>query len=254
MLRFDPHVGAVRKAEMLLWGCTFLLLAGRAVAETDATAKGGKVYGRYCVSCHGPLGDGEGYAAQHLDPRPRNFTAGKFKWRSTPSGELPRDEDLLRTVTEGIYGTAMPSWYALSPTERRDVISYIKTFSPRFAHQRPTEPLRIPRQPPMTPESITAGAQVYERTQCAQCHGTGGRGDGPASTTLLDDWGRPIRAYDLTRGQLKCGGAPEDIYRVFMTGLNGAPMPSFADSLTPEEAWPLVHFIVSLRRPEGRRP
>ena len=244
----------MRKLVTAVSSAVLLILPGETGAGTDAAKEGQKIYTRYCVSCHGPRGDGEGYAAQHLDPRPRNFTAGKFKWQSTPNGELPRDEDLLRTVTNGLYGTAMPSWYALSPAERRDVITYIKTFSPRFAHQKPTEPLRIPRQPPMTPGSIGAGAQVYERMQCAQCHGTGGRGDGPASTTLRDDWGRPIRAYDLTSGQLKCGGAPEDIYRVFITGLNGTPMPSFADSLTPEEAWQLVHFIVSLRRPEGTRP
>jgi len=224
------------------------LLAAAATAATDANTTGRKTYQRYCVSCHGDRGDGAGYAAPHLDPRPRNFTSGTFKWRSTASGQVPRDEDMLRTIDNGLYGTAMPAWYPLSPTERRDVVAYIKTFSSRFAKEKPGEPLAIPKEPPSGAAALSAGAEIYERMQCAQCHGQGGRGDGPAATSLHDDWGQPILVYDLTRGRLKCGDAPADIYRVFMTGLNGTPMPSFADSLSPDEAWQLVHYILSLRQ------
>src|SRR6266542_2523803 len=49
-------------------------------------------YRRFCVGCHGVLGDGEGDNAMWIDPKPRNFTLGIFKCRSTPTGTLPTDE------------------------------------------------------------------------------------------------------------------------------------------------------------------
>jgi hypothetical protein len=76
-----------------------------------------------------------------------------------------------------------------------------------------------------------------------------------------DSWGNPQRPFDFTKGALKSGAAPEDVYRTFMTGLNGTAMPSYADvfdepdgeSIRPGDAWNLVSYILSLRA-EGRRP
>ena len=55
-------------------------------------------YRRYCVGCHGVLGDGEGENAQWIDPKPRNFTLGIFKCRSTTTGTLPLDSDIYDTL------------------------------------------------------------------------------------------------------------------------------------------------------------
>ena len=137
------------------------LLAADGMAENGAAARGKKAYGRYCVSCHGVDGDGRGYEAQHLDPTPRNFTKGAFKWRTTPSGQIPRDEDLLRTIKNGLYGTAMPPWGALSDQDLKDLIAYVKTFSPRFAKETPDPAITIPAQPPNDASSIAAGKQTY---------------------------------------------------------------------------------------------
>jgi len=83
---------------------------------------------------------------------------------------------------------------------------------------------------------------------CFNCHGEKGKGDGPAMPTLLDDWGHKIVPYDFTGGAtLKCGDRPEDIYRVFMTGLTGSPMPSYDGQVSPEDAWNLVHYLQTLR-------
>ncbi|MGZ7039207.1 MAG: c-type cytochrome, partial [Thermoanaerobaculia bacterium] len=127
-----------------------------------------------------------------------------------------------------------------------DVISYIQTFSPRWTSEETPAPIEIPREPPATKESVAAGKALYEKLECGKCHGDGGRGDGPSSHDLKDDWGDTITPADLTAGRFKCGGTPADIYRVFMTGLNGAPMPSYVDSVKPDEAWQLVHYIRSL--------
>jgi mono/diheme cytochrome c family protein len=140
----------------------------------------------------------------------------------------------------------MPTWYAIGHRQRRDVIAYIKTFSPRFAKENPAAPIVIPPEPPYNDESVERGQAAYKKFNCSQCHGDRGQGDGPSSHDLKDDWGYVMVPYDLTQGHVKCGDTGADIYRVFITGLSGTPMPSFADSVSTAEAWDLVHFIQSL--------
>lgn len=239
---------AARMATVLPALITLLLAAGIARAQEVGDAQRGKlVYERYCVLCHGEKGDGKGHFSEDTTPVPRDFRQGTFKWRSTPSGSLPTDADLEKILITGLYGTSMSSLLTtLSHQQRLDVVAYIKTFSPRFATEKPQPPIIIPPEPPYTPESVKRGAAVYEKFNCAQCHGDGAEGDGPSADDLLDDWGNPIVPYDLTEGHIKCGNSGPDIYRVFIGGLNGTPMPSFADSISPDEAWDLVHFIQSL--------
>jgi len=216
--------------------------------QPAAAARGAKAYGRYCVSCHGTQGDGRGPTADWVDPRPRNFTSGTFKFRSTASGDLPTDADLERTIEQGLNHTSMPHWRALTAAERRDLVQFIKTFSARFATEPQGKPITVPPAPKQTPELLAKGKEVWAKVQCASCHGDGGKGDGASASTLRDDWGQPIVPRDFTSGPLKVGGRPEDLYRAFMTGLNGSPMPSFAESITPEEAWALVAYVRSLRK------
>src|ERR1700677_1251192 len=227
---------------------TLLLLAGMTCAQDVGDAQQGKlVYEKYCVLCHGEKGDGKGHFAEATTPMPRDFRQGTFKWRTTPSGSLPTDADLEKILITGLYGTSMSSMRTtLSHQQRLDVIAYIKTFSPRFATEKPEPPITIPPEPPYTPKSVERGAAVYQKFNCAQCHGDAGEGDGPSADDLTDDWGDPIVPYDLTEGHIKCGDSGPNIYRVFIGGLNGTPMPSFADSISPDEAWDLVHFIQSL--------
>jgi cytochrome c oxidase cbb3-type subunit 2 len=239
---------ATRIATVLPALVTLLLAAGTARAQEVGDAQQGKVvYERYCVLCHGEKGDGKGHFSEDTTPVPRDFRQGTFKWRSTPSGSLPTDADLEKVLITGLYGTSMSSLLTtLNHQQRLDVVAYIKTFSPRFATEKPQPSIIIPPEPPYTPQSVKRGAAVYEKFNCAQCHGDGAEGDGPSADDLLDDWGNPIVPYDLTEGHIKCGNSGPDIYRVFIGGLNGTPMPSFADSISPDEAWDLVHFIQSL--------
>ena len=239
---------ATRVATVLPALVTLLLVAGNARAQEVGDAHQGKlVYERYCVLCHGEKGDGKGHYSEDTTPVPRDFRQGTFKWRSTPSGSLPTDADLEKVLITGLYGTSMSSFLTtLSHQQRLDVVAYIKTFSPRFATEKPQPAITIPPEPPYTAESVKRGAAVYEKFNCAQCHGDGAEGDGPSADDLLDDWGNEIVPYDLTEGHIKCGNSGPDIYRVFIGGLNGTPMPSFADSISPAEAWDLVHFIQSL--------
>ena len=215
---------------------------------SGAAARGRKVFDRYCISCHGVEGDGRGPSADWLDPRPRNFTSGVFKFRSTASGELPTDADLLRTITNGLHTTFMPRWAPTTALEREDVVQYVKTLSPRFTSEPQGKPLEIPPAPAFTQEAVRKGKAVWDKVQCAACHGDTGKGDGASARTLRDDWGFPIVPHDFTQGPLKVGDAPEDLYRAFMTGLNGSPMPSYAETLSPDDAWALVAYVRTLRR------
>ncbi|MFI5398780.1 MAG: ethylbenzene dehydrogenase-related protein [Candidatus Binatia bacterium] len=217
--------------------------AGAVKQAHKAPVKGKAVYLQHCAVCHGPNGDGKGPAAYLLFPKPRDFTRGVFKFRSTPT--IPTDADLLRTVTQGVPGTAMPGWSNLSADDRQAVITYIKSLSDRFA--KPAIPLDIPKPPELTPELVTAGKQLYLDAGCDTCHGLGGRGDGGSAGQLKDEWGFPITPRDLTRpSTFKEGGTPESIYRVIMVGIGGTPMPTFAGALTDEQAWQLVAYVRSL--------
>ena len=210
--------------------------------------RGKHVYQRYCISCHGENGDGRGYSAQWLNPQPRDFSRGIFKCRSTPSGTLPVDDDLLRTMNEGLYHTNMPSWAVLGGRNLRDVVEYLKTFSPRWKEEGPGDPIAYAPEPPDGAASRNKGQAIWNAQACFNCHGQGGKGDGPSVPTLYDDWGNHIAPFDFTSSpHRKCGNTDRDLYRTFLTGINGTPMPSFADTVSPEDAWHLVHFLKTLQ-------
>ena len=82
-------------------------------------ASGRELYLKNCSQCHGEKGDGDGYATPHLYPRPRNFTTGKFKVRTTPNGALPTHQDLVNIIRHGMPYTSMPAWPNL---DRKSVV------------------------------------------------------------------------------------------------------------------------------------
>jgi mono/diheme cytochrome c family protein len=205
---------------------------------------GKQLYFRYCWGCHGFRGDGNGENAPYMNILPRNFVAATFKCRSTPTGTLPTDEDLFNSMTRGFENTNMPSWIPLTTQNRADLIAFIKTFSPRWKTDKPGDPINVPAEPAVTLDSIKRGKELFTKLECWKCHGPEGRGDGPSAATLTDSNDQPIRPYNFAAGsRFKCGATNHDLYKIFMTGLDGTPMPSFADVIKPEEAWDLVHYL-----------
>ena len=212
-------------------------------------ADGGKMlYRRFCIGCHGPDGNGQGMNAQWIDPKPRDFTEATFKCRSTPTGTLPTDDDLYNAITRGFVDTNMPSWRPLNPQQRADLVAFIKTWSPRWAKEKPGAVLNIPPETPITIESILHGRELFQKLECWKCHGPEGHADGPSAATLTDSKGDPIKPFNFSTGdRFMCGDTNRDLYRIFMTGLDGSPMPSFADVIQPNDAWDLVHFLRTLQ-------
>ena len=212
-------------------------------------ARGKVVYDQRCFECHGVAGKGDGPAAHLLIPRPRDFTLGRYKIRTTETGSIPTDEDLLRSVRKGLYGTAMPGWDTiLSDADIHEVVAYIKMLSPRFASETP-KPIAAAPQVESSPESVRRGADVYATLQCGKCHGSDGRGSGATATTFEDDWRQPLHAADLTEPWTFHGGpGAQDLYMRFSAGMSGTPMPSFKDSTSGGAMWDLANYVVSLAR------
>ena len=201
-------------------------------------AFGKEVYERRCVGCHGAKGDGNGAAATFLyNQRPRNFNVGVFKFRLSQK-PVPTDGDLLRTITRGVRGTAMPAWYELPLNDRLAVIQYIKyvlavdrsdATKPYayFTEEPPGQPLYIGQPPAPSQDILAHGKDVWQSAKCWECHGQIGKGDGEKAAGLKDDFGFPVRPADLTSGQFKSGPGVQDIFRTISTGLSGTPMPSY---------------------------
>tara|TARA_Y100000590_G_scaffold319747_3_gene361832 strand:- start:6416 stop:8113 length:1698 start_codon:yes stop_codon:yes gene_type:complete len=214
---------------------------------------GRDIYQESCWFCHGEDGDGDGPISPYLFPRPRDFTMGSYKLRTTQSGELPLDEDLFRTITLGIDGTAMPGWEPhLTEEERWQVINYIKGFASDLFEDEffdPYQAIVAIGNPPNGSEAdlVAAGKIVYDENKCWECHGDFGRGNGERASGLTDDWNLPIMPANLNVGwKIKGGISPEELYLRFSTGLDGTPMPSYEATVSEEERWQLAYYVASL--------
>ena len=259
---------------------------------SDQLKLGYAVYSRYCTQCHGVNGDGNGPAAPYLNPKPRNYTHGVFKFTSTPYGKKPRRADLIRTVHRGVTGTSMPSFDRLSDQEVNAVVDYVIALTQRGEFERELAMIayddeELPDQdgiseviaeilqpwedssdqivmpltpmPPMTEESVQAGHQLFLENACNKCHGRFGRGGMMGGVEVgTDTWGNKAAAADLSSGMFRGGDRPLDIYRRIYSGINGTPMPAFEKLFekNPDAIWQLVHFIKSTgdRRRQGKPP
>jgi mono/diheme cytochrome c family protein len=226
-------------------------LISSAQSPSSAPVDGPLLYQQRCAACHGKTGRGDGAFAGVLDPRPRDFSAGRFKFRSTETGSLPTDDDLAGTITNGLHGTSMPSWKPfLTPAQVAALVSQVKSFSPRFAGERPRG-LTVQSDVPMTTANVEAGRVVYGKLKCGACHGSDGQGTDAIAREMKDDSGRTTHATNLAESwAFRGGNSIRDIFLRFRTGMNGTPMPSFFGAATEPELWQLAVYVKSL----GRKP
>lgn len=214
--------------------------SARPVSDPEA---GRQAYLDNCARCHGLTGAGDGRDAKRTYPRPRRLSEGIFKFRTTASGTPPTDEDLFQTISEGLPGSRMPEFQRLSEETRWQLVDYIKSFSPAFKEQKP-ERIDLGKDPGPSKANLIRGKELYTKLGCNACHGALGRADGPSAPTLVDQWGAPIRPADLTQGwRYRGGSSAKDILTRLMTGLDGTPMPSYAEATSTAEAWDLSYYI-----------
>ncbi|MDP6711056.1 MAG: c-type cytochrome [Nitrospinaceae bacterium] len=258
-----------KKLIFLLALMVSFLLVGTASAgipdpvKQDLLEKGKKVYFKRCVWCHGVEGGGDGPSADRLFTRPRNFIPGTFKIRVTDSGQLPTDNDLIKTVKNGLPGSAMPAWGEfLKEDEIQAVVQFVKSLvQDRDFNDEEDEEVELmefgsnpwgttgPYHLGIPQEAIDAGKEIFTKNKCFECHGGEGRGDG--NPTMKDDWGFPILAADWQqcwnfRGSRRNHFDPFNVVRTISTGLNGTPMPNFREKITVEDRWKLAAFVNSL--------
>ncbi|WP_447987102.1 cbb3-type cytochrome c oxidase subunit I [Nitrospira sp. Nam74] len=250
--RLGTSIGDWRESFGSIPISTAVVLPAPPQAQEEVLSLGRQVYERRCAGCHGDKGDGKGPAARFLSPQARDFTTGIYKFKSTTGKDaLPTDGDLYVSVTHGLWGTSMPSWQNLSDRERWAVVQYLKTFSERWRRESVGQPVSISSEPPVTPASIEKGKTLFE-SNCAICHGSEGKADGPLATALQDDWGQAIKPSHLALpagapGGVKLGHDSRRLFQSIMAGIGGTPMPPFEGSVSPAEGWDLVHYVQSLR-------
>ncbi len=259
---------------------------------TDKLKLGYSLYTYYCVQCHGVNGDGNGPVADHLNPKPRNYTLGIFKFTSTPYGTKPRRADLLQTIKRGVAGTSMPSFDRFSNEQLDAVVEYVLALTYRGQLEKQLAGIAFDDEelpddeyleevisdiltpweeagsqlvmpatpmPAMTEDSIRTGHQIFLSKGCAKCHGTYGRGGSMGNVDVgTDAWGNKTAAADLSSGMFRGGDRFIDVYRRIASGINGTPMPAFAKTFEqdPDAIWQLVHFIKETgnRRRQGNPP
>ncbi|MBI4486217.1 MAG: c-type cytochrome [Acidobacteria bacterium] len=221
-------------------------------SSPELLALGKTTFDKECAACHGAAGNGEGEAAYLLYPRPRDFTSGQFRIVSTWDG-VPTDEDLFRTISRGMPGSAMPSWAHLPEQTRWGLVHYVKEFSTRpIAVKASHDPdssgsggagvLTIPSEPAYDEAAQIRARELFSKG-CAPCHGATARGDG--AQAQVDSKGYPTRPRDLTLGVFKGSPEPDQVYRRIVAGLPGSPMPQ-SGYLHGNDGWHLTHFVRSL--------
>lgn len=201
-----------------------------------------------------------------LDPKPRDFTKGIFKFKSTPLGSVPTNDDLLKTLNQGIPGTSMPSFALVSDSEKRAIIEYIKTLAPEaWKNQDPAlavPPLPVPagifNNKAKFMEYAKMGRVWFQEMGCVACHGSSAKGDGPSAATLTDAWGNPIKPANLHKSFIARGYTLQDVAYSIANGVDGTPMPAngtmldgvadkFPEVKEKRFIWELAAYVFYLR-------
>ncbi|MBT6913129.1 MAG: c-type cytochrome [Rhodospirillaceae bacterium] len=217
--------------------------------------RGEGIYQKRCLQCHGDEGDGLGPGAERLNPPPRDFTLGLYKFKTSAfDADLPNDDDLIRMIRDGMPGTAMPGWKdLLSEQDILDVIAYIKAFAE--LEGAPEGQIDYGTQVATSAESIAAGDKLFHADdRCSECHGAKGRGD--AIKKLKNDNGERTWPRNLTKPwTFRASNSPKDVFSRITAGIPTTQMPSFADpkskkKLSIEERWHVANYVVSLAKTE----
>ena len=148
----------------------------------------------------------------------------------------------------------MPSFRLVSEVEKMALVTYIKSLRPDW-NEREAEKNSL-SFPPLPREMFSTKAQLLEAAAkgrkhyveaCQSCHGDEGKGNGESSSGLTDETGAPILPANLRQRFIKSGKRAQDVFKALSTGLDGTPMPGFADSYSEAQRWELVAYIFYLR-------
>jgi mono/diheme cytochrome c family protein len=227
-------------------GVALVLLGAALVSAAVPAEAAADLYATHCAVCHGSMGKGDGPAMGALHPRPRDFTTGVYKFRSTPSGTLPALDDVVKSTRVGLPGTSMPGYAEiLSPAEIESVSRTVLAMAP--AERRPARPIPLGSATQPSPENTARGRDLFLRSGCAACHGPESKA--PAWRPSREDPGGPSRPTLLTEPWAFRGGSDsESVVRRILTGIDGSVMSALAGRLAPAEAWAIASYVTTLAR------
>ncbi len=218
-------------------------LLGRAsvagAASLGGSISGGRLMGQalyisQCARCHGVSGrgDGPGASSPRFMAPPRDLTKGQFAYVSTTNG-VASDEDLRRTVRLGLPLSGMPSFAELSEAQ---ITSLVGVLGSLWINRPPAGPaIQVPPRPAATAAAVATGGDIFQ-SNCAGCHGQGGRGDGVIAASLAK------RPANLAERKLKAGSDPEQVYLRVAAGIPPL-MPAFRTALSPDSIWAVVGYV-----------
>ena len=231
-------------------------------------ARGEELYAKYCTICHGENGDGAGKFAYLMNPRPRDFKQGDFKIATTQN-QIPTDADLIRTISRGMPGSAMPPWAHLPLADLQALAAYIRQIhiegtratlqiwvsegsmendevqDALVKRTQPGQQLVVPPEPAFDEIRWFRGRRLYLEN-CASCHGTDGRP--VADAVKFDNEGYPVPPRSFVSGIFKGGSDGHQIYARIWKGMKGTPMPASEGVYSGDETWDIIHYVQSLAR------
>jgi len=231
-------------------------------------ARGKELFAKQCVICHGDAGDGAGKFAYLMNPRPRNLQKGDFKLTTTQN-QVPTEEDLMRTISRGMAGSAMPPWGHLPLSDLRALVAFVRDIRTRAARQEaqmlaakgeleasalepfvnsrttPGPPVIVPPEPSADDIRWFNGRRIYLEA-CASCHGADGQP--VADAVKYDAEGYPVPPRSFVNGIFKGGSEGHQLYVRIAKGLKGTPMPSSEGVYSNDDVWDLIHYVQSLAR------
>lgn len=236
----------------------------RGAADDPLLARGQALFARQCAICHGDQGDGAGKFAYLMNPRPRDFRQGNFKLATTQN-QIPTEEDLVRTISRGMPGSAMPPWEHLPRSDLQALAQYVRQIhvtavtveaakaggpeseTAAWIARRtvPGPALHVPPEPPFDDLHWFRGRQIYLEA-CASCHGV--NGDPVADAVKYDNEGYPVPPRSFVQGIFKGGSEGHQLYARIVKGIKGTPMPASEGVYTDDEVWDLIHYVQSLAR------
>jgi mono/diheme cytochrome c family protein len=208
------------------------------VFSEDRRSSGKRVYETYCIGCHGQNGLGDGEASIFLNPKPRNFVNGQFKFfHLGEPGPLPADNSLKLTIRNGVTGSAMPAFPLLADQEVNDVTTYIKS----LRQGGWVEPPPVPAAG-VTPIDGKTASEIFTNAGCTACHQLDALasvgGVGPNLTQVGARLGADEIKQSITTpntviaAECPAGPCPQGV------------MPqNFKDRLTPEQIDTLANFL-----------
>ncbi|MBE7447955.1 MAG: c-type cytochrome [Kofleriaceae bacterium] len=219
---------------------------------------GWPLYDRLCLACHGVRGDGRGPAAPWLDPLPRDLAAGRFKWGGTADAQAPAPAAVAAAIRWGAPGTAMHGFDAtLTARDVERLVDVVLALAGRPVGPGVAAPgarawYAIPGLDPDGKRAqVERGRALWVSLGCVTCHGEGGKGDGPASATLVDAAGQPARPYDLTAWPVRRPRPPdatveEAILASVVEGVGGTAMASFHGAAPLPDLMAVAAYVATL--------